>query len=105
MIAVGHVKNPFTFTYVNFLYAFASSFPYAALGWAPLDLDARVSMGMCVGSCTSGALALCLSSSMTISTPGAYSRWKTAARCFCRTATATTACGQPFMKRVHPCRV
>ena len=59
MIAVGHVKNPFTFTYVNFLYAFASSFPYAALGWAPLDLDARVSMGMCVGSCTSGALALC----------------------------------------------
>ena len=46
MIAVGHAKDPFTFTYVNFLYAFSSSPPYAVLGWVPLDLEARVTMGM-----------------------------------------------------------
>ncbi len=47
-VAVGHVKDPFTFTYVNFLYAFSPSPPYALLGWVPLDLGARVTMGMCV---------------------------------------------------------
>ena len=40
------VTDPFTFTYVNFLYAFSSSPPYAVLGWVPLDLEARVTMGM-----------------------------------------------------------
>ena len=53
MIAVGHAKDPFTFTYVNFLYAFSPLPPYAVLGWVPLNLDARVTMGMCVGCCQS----------------------------------------------------
>ena len=52
MVAVGHAKDPFTFTYVNFLYSFSPSPPYALLGWVPLNLDARVTMGMCVGCCS-----------------------------------------------------
>jgi hypothetical protein len=51
MVAVGHAKNPFTFTYVNFLYAFSSSLPHNILGWVALRLDARVTMGMCVRCC------------------------------------------------------
>ena len=54
MLAVGHAKDPFTFSYINFLYAFSSSPPHAVLGWVPLNLDARVTMGMCVRG---GALA------------------------------------------------
>jgi len=53
MVAVGHAKDPFTFTYINFLYAFSPTFPYAVLGWVPLELGARVTMGMYVTSCPS----------------------------------------------------
>ena len=104
MVAVGHAKDAVTFTYVNFLYAFDSSPPHALLGWVPLNLGARVTMGMCVGCGAGGSPVWSRHRVLTCLFSGVCSRWTVVARCFCPMATVIRACVWLFMTPACPCK-